>query len=211
MTKLWRDISFIGISWRLNNDSWNKSPLENVLSWRERDTCAQRGKAEEERGAGRGRKISLYPLIIPTIVIQMLMLIIVSPFSASFLRNFPYGETHRNFNSLFGSANSLRAKTIMRLFDSKWIVEKRFSDFLADVAPGNSLKTFWARVCRYTLKWTYHTGVPNAPDRNWMAASVIPQRSCYREMITHDNVWPENPIVLFGETRRDFFLQWLEL
>lgn len=52
-----------------------------------------------------------------------------------------------DFNSLFGSANSLRAKTIMRLFDSKWIVEKRFSSFLADVPASNSPKTFWARVC----------------------------------------------------------------
>jgi len=35
----------------------------------------------------------------------------------------------------------------MRLFGSKWIVEKRFSSFLADVPAGNPPKTFWARVC----------------------------------------------------------------
>lgn len=40
------------------------------------------------------------------------------------------------------SANSLRAKAIMRLFDSEWIVGKRFSSFLADAAPGDSPKTF---------------------------------------------------------------------
>lgn len=90
-------------------------------------------------------------------------------------------RARRDFSGLFGFANSLRAKAIMRLFDSKWIVGKRFSSFPADVAPGDSPKTFWARVCRYIHVSERIIPTTDAHLRN--CSFCYPTALCYLKMI----------------------------